>query len=247
MERNKKLAGRRIIVTGAASGMGTAIARLFAQHGARLALFDIDEDALRPIAEELSAVPFRVDVSDVASVTDAVDGAAAALGGLYGVVNVAGILLSKPIEEISAEEQDRTLKVNLGGPTNVIRASLRHMREAGIGTIVNFSSYSAVRPGTGLTMYGASKAGLLALAQSLIYEIGPNIRINSICPGVIETPMNQKRIDSGHLGDEAMKRINQLQRRGKPEELAEVALFLSCEESSFVSNAVIEASGGQLN
>ncbi|MBV1918428.1 MAG: SDR family oxidoreductase [Sphingomonadaceae bacterium] len=234
-------------MTGAASGMGAATARLFAQHGAKLALFDVNEAGLNEVAEETAATPYLVDVSDAAQVTDAVNTAAKAMGGLDGLANVAGILAMKPIAEISPEEQDRILRVNIGGVANMIRAALPLLQEAGDSTIVNFSSYGAMRAGPGLSIYGASKAGLLAMQQSLINDIGPRVRINSVCPGVIETPMNQKRIDSGHLSEDRMKKINQLQRRGRSEELAEAVLFLSCEESSFVSNAVLEVSGGQLN
>ena len=247
LDRNRKLEGRHIIVTGAASGMGAATARLFAQHGASLALFDMNETALREVAEETSGIARVVDVGDAAQVSAAVEEVGGQMGRLDGVVNAAGVLLMKPIEEITPAEQDRVLRINLGGVANVIRAALPRLQAAGNSTIVNFSSYGAYRPGPGLSIYGASKAGMLAMAQSLINDIGPAVRINSICPGVINTPMNQKRIDSGHLSEERMKNINQLQRKGEPEELAEVALFLSGAESSFMSNAVLEVSGGQLN
>ncbi len=227
--------------------MGAATARLFAEHGAKLALFDMNEQMLNAVAGDTGGTPFKVDVSDRAAVTAAIEAASQAMGGLDGIVNAAGILRLKPIADITEEEQDMILRINVGGIANMIRAALPKLQESGKGTIVNFASYGAYRPGTGLSVYGASKAGVIAMAQSLIHDIGPNVRINSICPGVIETPMNQARIDSGHLGEDRMAQINQLARRGQPEEVAEAALFLTGPESSFMSNAVLEVSGGQLN
>ena len=227
--------------------MGAATARLFAEHGAKLALFDMNEQMLNAVAGDTGGTPFKVDVSDRTAVTAAIEEATQAMGGLDGIVNAAGILRLKPIADITEEEQDMILRINVGGIANMIRAALPKLQESGHGTIVNFASYGAYRPGTGLSVYGASKAGVIAMAQSLIHDIGPNVRINSICPGVIETPMNQARIDSGHLGEDRMAQINQLGRRGQPEEVAEAALFLTGPESSFMSNAVLEVSGGQLN
>ena len=227
--------------------MGAATARLFAEHGAKLAVFDMNEQALNVVASDIGGTACKVDVADRGAVTEAVEAAAKAMGGLDGIVNAAGILRLKPIAEITEEEQDMILRVNVGGIVNMIRAALPRLEASGNGTIVNFASYGAYRPGTGLSVYGASKAGVIAMAQSLIHDIGPKVRINSICPGVIETPMNQARIDSGHLGEDRMAQINQLGRRGRPEEVAEAALFLTGAESSFMSNAVLEVSGGQLN
>lgn len=234
-------------MTGAASGMGAATARLFAEHGAKLTLFDMNADALNAVAQETGGTAVVINLADGPAVNEAVNAAASAMGGLDGVVNAAGILRMKLIEEITFEEQDMLLRVNVGGVANMIRAALPHLQASGQGTIINFASYGAYRPGFGLSIYGATKAGVIAMAKSLINDIGPNVRINTICPGVIQTPMNQPRIDSGHLSKDRMEAINQLGRYGQPEEVAEAALFLTGPESSFMSNAVLEVSGGQLN
>ena len=247
MDRNRKLEGRRIIVTGAASGMGAATARLFAEHGAALTLFDMNEAALKAVAAETGGTAVAINLAEGPAVNEAVNAAASAMGGLDGIVNAAGILRLKPIEETTFEEQDMLLRGNIGGVANMIRAALPHLRASGNATIVNFASYGAYRPGTGLSIYGATKAGVIAMAKSLINDLGPHVRINTICPGVIATPMNQPRIDSGHIGPERMKQINQLGRHGEAEEVAEAVLFLTGPESSFMSNAVLEVSGGQLN
>lgn len=227
--------------------MGAATARLFVKHGATLTLFDMNEAALKAVAAETGSTAVAINVADGPAVNETVNAAASAMGGLDGIVNAAGILRLKPIEEITFEEQDMLLRVNVGGVANMVRAALPHLQASGRGTIVNFASYGAYRPCTGLSIYGATKAGVIAMAKSLINDIGPNVRINSICPGAIATPMNQPRIDSGHLSEERMEQINQFGRLGRPEEVAEVALFLTGQESSFMSNAVVEVSGGQLN
>jgi NAD(P)-dependent dehydrogenase (short-subunit alcohol dehydrogenase family) len=227
--------------------MGAATARLFTQHGATVTLFDMNEAALKAVADEVGGTAVVINLAEGPEVNAAVNAAAAAMGGLDGIVNAAGILRLKPIEETTFEEQDMLLRVNVGGVANMIRAALPHLQASGNATIVNFASYGAYRPGTGLSIYGATKAGVIAMAKSLINDIGPAVRINTICPGVIATPMNQPRIDSGHIGPERMKQINQLGRHGEAAEVAEAALFLTGPESSFMSNAVLEVSGGQLN
>jgi NAD(P)-dependent dehydrogenase (short-subunit alcohol dehydrogenase family) len=227
--------------------MGAATARLFAEHGAKLTLFDMNADALNAVAQETGGTAVVINLADGPAVNEAVNAAASAMGGLDGIVNAAGILRLKPIEETTFEEQDMLLRVNVGGVANMIRAALPHLQASGNGTIVNFASYGAYRPGTGLSIYGATKAGVIAMAKSLVNDIGPKVRINTICPGVINTPMNAPRIESGHIGPDRMKQINQLQRHGEAHEVAEAALFLTGPESSFMSNAVLEVSGGQLN
>ncbi len=227
--------------------MGAATARLFTEHGATLTLFDMNEAALKAVAQETGGTAVAINLADGPAVNEAVNAAASTMGGLDGIVNAAGILRLKPIEETTFEEQDMLLRVNIGGVANMIRAALPHLRASGNATIVNFASYGAYRPGTGLSIYGATKAGVIAMAKSLINDLGPHVRINTICPGVIATPMNQPRIDSGHIGPERMKQINQLGRHGEAEEVAEAVLFLTGPESSFMSNAVLEVSGGQLN
>jgi NAD(P)-dependent dehydrogenase (short-subunit alcohol dehydrogenase family) len=239
-----QLQGRRIIVTGAASGMGAAIARLFAREGARLALLDVNERALGAIAEETGQRAFPTDVSDERSVEAAVRGAVDAFGGLDGLVNAAGVLVKGPVVEMSAADFDKLLSVNLRGPFLTCRAAIPHLQASGAGVIVNIASLAAVRPQPQLAVYSATKAGLLALSDALVGELGPNVRINVISPGLIRTAMTEY-IWRGRNDDEISDN-RQLARPGEPEEIAETALFLMSRQSSYVSGANVVVSGGHL-
>jgi NAD(P)-dependent dehydrogenase (short-subunit alcohol dehydrogenase family) len=239
-----QLQGRRIIVTGAASGMGAAIARLFAREGARLALLDISENALGAIAEETGQLAVPTDVSDERSVEAAVKGAIAAFGGLDGLVNAAGVLVKTPVVEMSTADFDKLISVNLRGPFLTCRTAIPHLQASGAGVIVNIASLAAVRPGAQLAVYSATKAGLLALSEALVGELGPDVRINVISPGLIRTAMTEY-IWKGRNDDEVSLN-RQIRRPGEPEEIAETALFLMSRQSSYVSGANLVVSGGHL-
>ena len=184
-----QLEGRRIVVTGAASGMGEGVAELFSREGARLVLLDIAEEKLSSVAERTGQAARTCDVSQESSVDDAIDFAANELGGIDGIVNVAGILVPKTVSQTSWDEAQRLLAVNLGGPFLTCRAALPHLERAERATIVNVSSLSGVRSQPRMAVYSATKAGLVAFTEALSGELPPNIRANSVCPGVIRTPM----------------------------------------------------------
>jgi NAD(P)-dependent dehydrogenase (short-subunit alcohol dehydrogenase family) len=150
-----RLAGRRVLVTGAASGIGLATCELFQAEGARVAMLDLDEPVLARAAERLDAPWRAVDVADAAAVSDAVPALAAALGGLDGVVNAAGVDLMKPFAAMSCAEWARVLAVDLTGPAQVCHAALPALERAGRGTIVNIASGAALRPLEHRTAYCA--------------------------------------------------------------------------------------------
>ncbi|MGE0418898.1 MAG: SDR family NAD(P)-dependent oxidoreductase [Acetobacteraceae bacterium] len=242
-----RLAGRRIIVTGAASGIGRATARLFREEGASVAVLDRSDNAAKAVAEEIGAVAIACDVSDPASVAAAVDKAAEAMGGLDGVVNAAGILSETGIADTTAEVFNRTLAVNLTGTFLVIQAAAPHIQKAGKGTIVNIASGVGLLPtGPGSVAYVASKGGVVALTKSVAMELAPAIRVNSVCPGAVETAMtaNQIRTATGepHPG---IARRYALGRHGQPEELAAAILFLTSDESSFMTGIALPVDGGR--
>lgn len=241
-----RLADRRIIVTGAASGMGRAIAILFAAEGARVALFDRDLRLLEEVAEETGQTAIEVDVADEVSVNTAVKKAADAMGGIDGVVNAAGILREQPFDVTTASIYDDVMGVNLRGPFLVCQAALPELRKAPLATIVNIASNAALNPHPGLAVYSASKAGLVALSQAMAKELGPTIRVNAVCPGIIRTPMTANMWEQGGIGDQAVAATIALKRPGQPAEIAEVCLFLSAETSSFVSAGVLAVNGGAL-
>ncbi len=244
-----RLDGRRVLVTGAASGMGAAIARLFASEGARVAVLDRDAEGAARVAAEVDGTAHTADVSDPAAVGPAVEAAAAAMGGVDGVVNAAGILLERPAEETTPADVARLVGVNLAGPLYVCQAALPHLRAAGrtrgrSATVVNVASMAALRPVVGMAVYSATKAGLLAMSHSLAYEWGPAIRVNTLCPGIIRTPMTEYLFDPAHPAYETIPGRHALGRAGEPEEVAAGALFLTGDESSFISRTELAINGG---
>ncbi len=242
-----RLAGRKIIITGGASGIGRATARLFRKEGAAVAVLDRSDNAARAVAEEIGAAAFGCDVSDPASVAVAVAKAAVAMGGLDGLVNAAGILSETGIADTSAEVFNRTLAVNLTGTFLMIQAAAPYLQKAGKGTIVNIASGVGLMPtGPGSVAYVASKGGVVALTKAVSMELAPAIRVNSVCPGAVETAMTAAHIRTTD-GDPnpAITRRYALGRHGQPEELAAAILFLTSDESSFMTGIALPVDGGR--
>jgi NAD(P)-dependent dehydrogenase (short-subunit alcohol dehydrogenase family) len=239
----EKLTGRRILITGAASGMGRGIARLFAAHGAALALLDRNGDGVAGVAAELSAQGFAGDVTDRAGVAEVVTSAAQALGGLDGIVNAAGILDITPFGQLDPASWDRMIAVNLTGPYNLIHAALPYLQAAERATIVNIASTSGLMPMAGTTGYSASKAGVLMFTRCLGFDLGPNIRANAICPGVIKTEMTRYLWENEEHTARAAERVA-LKRLGEVEDVARAALFFTTEDSSFTTGAWVPVDGG---
>lgn len=240
-----RLAGRRIVVTGAASGMGEAIARRFTAEGASLVLFDIDAPRLEAVASESGQHAVAVDVSDEESVSAGVDAAADLLSGLDGVVNAAGILVTGPFWETDLATFNRLFGINVGGPLLVCTKALPHLRQAGAATIVNISSMAGLRAVEGLAAYSATKGALVRLTEAIAMEAGPSIRANCICPGVIRTPMTETMFSDGLITAASLATLASLERAGSPSEVADAALFLTSDESSYVSRAALTVDGGQ--
>lgn len=239
----KKLDQRRFLITGAASGMGRAIAELFVEQGAQVALVDLNQKGVEEAAAGLGAAAFACDVTDRAATQAAVAAAAESLGGLDGLVNGAGILDIKAFGELSPESWDRMLAVNLTGPFNIVHAALPHLQAANRATIVNIASVSALMPMAGTTGYSASKAGLAMFTKCLAFDLGPRIRANAICPGVIETPMTAYISANPEHRARAAERVA-LKRVGTVDDVARASLFLSCEDSSFTTGTLLPVDGG---
>jgi NAD(P)-dependent dehydrogenase (short-subunit alcohol dehydrogenase family) len=245
-----RLAGRKVLVTGAASGIGRAVSRLFRQEGAAVAMLDRDEPGLKTAAAKLEGnVPLVCDVSDEHQVRAAVARAADALGGLDGVVNSAGIDLVRPFEEMTADEWSRVLTVDLTGPVLVCHAALPAMKRAGRGTIVNIASGAALRPLPHRTAYCAAKAGLVMFAKTLAMDLAPyNIRVNAICPGIIDTPLFRTSYENAPDPEAELARIVDrylIKHPGAPDDIAYAALYLTGEESVFVTGAALAVDGGR--
>jgi NAD(P)-dependent dehydrogenase (short-subunit alcohol dehydrogenase family) len=240
-----RLAGRRIVVTGAASGMGKAIAELFAAQGAKLTLLDVQAGPLAEVASRHGATGIVTDVASEESVAHAIAGAVAAMGGIDGVVNAAGILRTIMLEDTTPEIWREMQGVNLFGPYLLANAALPHLRAAGEATIVNIASMGGINPPPRMACYAASKAGLIALTKVQATEWGPNIRANAIAPGIIRTPMTDAvGVLPGSLSATDAPPTVALGRKGMPMEVAYLALFLSSRESAFVNGAVHEIHGG---
>ena len=240
-----RLSQRKIIVTGGASGIGLATAKTFLREGAAVAILDRDTEALAAAARDLAnVVPLEVDVSLADDVAASVEVAAKKLGGLDGIVNGAGIATRAPFDETTLEMMRTDIAVNLLGPFNVIRAALSFLRHAGGGTIVNIASGVALRPLEHRTAYAASKGGLIAMSKAIALDLASdNIRVNVVCPGPIETSMVKKL----SLSDDDMRRVldrRLIRRQGNAQEVADAILFLTCQESSYVTASMLAVDGG---
>jgi len=242
---SQRLAGRRIIVTGAASGIGKSIAELFARQGAALALVDRDEGKL--IAEQLGATPFVVDLAESEKIDALVDQAAQALNGLDGVVNCAGIAVPLSIEETNAQTFSNFIAINLTAPYLICRAALPHLRKVKGATIVNIGSGQGLLPNTpNNTAYAATKGGLITFTKSLASEVGPDLRVNVICPGLVRTPMTEFIVEGYDDPSEAPFLQQYVQRRmGEPSEIANAVLFFTSSESSLITGTALAVDGGR--
>lgn len=242
-----KLAGRRIVVTGAASGIGAATARLFHRQGARLALIDQNEAALRSVAEGMDALTMAFDLADLEAIEPRIEEAARDLGGLDGVVNCAGLGVGAPIESMSLELLSRCFAVNLTAPYLICRAALPHIRRAGGGTIVNIASGQGLLPNTpNNTAYAASKGGLIAFTKSLAAEAAPQVRANVVCPGITNTPM-AAHLFAGYDNPSDAPWVQQyaLRRVADPAEIADAILYLTGPDSSYVTGVALAVDGGR--
>jgi len=242
-----KLAGRRILITGAASGIGRATAELFAREGAALALLDRRDDLLRSAAQATAGTAMLADLADEAQLLAAVAKAAQAMGGIDGIVNSAGIAGSQPLDALDRESWDRFVAINLTAPYLICRAALPHLQVTGNATIVNIASGQALLPNApGIAAYAATKAGLVAFTKALGAELAPGIRANVIAPGIVDTPMVQGVL-GGYASPDDAPFVQQyaIKRVARPSELAEAILFLSSEASSYVTGTVLAVDGGR--
>ncbi|MFG3151456.1 SDR family NAD(P)-dependent oxidoreductase [Streptomyces sp. NPDC048219] len=233
-----RLRGRRIVVTGAASGIGRATARLFAQEGASLALLDRDPAGLKEIAQESGGRGFEVDITVEDEVAAAAERAAVELGGVDGVVNAAGIMFRGRAADVPAADWRRVLDVNLTGTYLVTRSFLPWLTRESAASVVNIASAQGLLPNSpGYTAYAASKGGIVALTKALAAELAPEVRVNCISPGMVDTAMADGHRDGAT--NYALKRI------ADPSEIAAALLFLSSTEASYVTGSVLGVDGGR--
>lgn len=242
-----RLDERHILVTGAASGIGLAIAELFAREGARLALVDCNAEGVREVGARLDAAALPFDLADSAAIEAMVESAAAAIGGLDGVVNCAALGLARSMAETDLALLGKFTAINLVAPYMICRAALPHMRAAGGGTVVNIASGQGLLPNApNNTAYAATKGGLIAFSKSLAAEAAPLIRVNAVCPGVTNTPMTAP-ILAGYANPSDAPFVKQyaLQRVAEPIEIANAVLFLTSAESSYITGSALAVDGGR--
>lgn len=243
------LAGRKAFVTGAASGIGLAIATHLARAGTTVALADCDAGRVLAAAAELGGQGLRteavvLDLGQHEAVEPAIQTAARAMGGLDILVNNAGIALQKPVLETTVEDFERLFAVNLMGVFAALRAAGRLMREAGTSTgrIVNIASVAGLRGSMGRAAYGASKAAVINLTQVAAVELAPlGITVNAVAPGPIDTELT-RRLHAGSR--ETWLAATPAGRYGTPEEVAAVVAFLAGAEAAYVTGQVIAIDGG---
>jgi NAD(P)-dependent dehydrogenase (short-subunit alcohol dehydrogenase family) len=241
--------GRSVIVTGAGSGIGRAIARLFATEGARVLALDLGDGVEETAAGNEAIVAMRGDAGMEADVAAMIAAALDRHGGLDIVCANAGISGGMAgLFEQSAEDWEKLLRVNLIGPFLAIKHGAKAMLDAGRpGAIVCTASVAGLRAGAGGPAYSASKAGVINLVQTSAQQLtGTGIRVNAVCPGLIETGMTQDLYDAARAkGREAViGQLNPLRRGGEPGEIANAIAFLASDEASYVNGQALVVDGG---
>jgi len=244
------LIGKRVLVTGGTSGIGLAAARRFLDEGSRVFVSGVDkrevEDAVTSMTELGAVEGLAGDLADERDAANVVEAAADALGRVDVLINNAGIALKAAFLDTAVDVWDRTLAVNLRAMFLVAREVARLMVDDGRGgAIVNMASTNALAGEEDFAAYNASKGGVLQLTRTMAIELGPRgVRVNCVCPGFIDTPLNRALADEAELEEYERTRIP-LGRRGLAEEVAAVYAFLASDDASFVHGAAVVVDGGQ--
>jgi 3-oxoacyl-[acyl-carrier protein] reductase len=240
------LEGRVAVVTGAAQGIGLAIAAAFVQQGARVVIGDVEADSAAKAAESLGeehALAMRCDVTSEADMSALIDAAAARFGSLDIMVNNAGITRDSTMAKMSLDDLRLVLDVHVSGTWLGCRAAGAVMRAQGSGSIVNISSISGKVGNFGQTNYSAAKAGIVGLTKACAKELAKSgVRVNTIQPGLIRTAMTEALPEQAW--NSKMAEIP-MRRAGEPAEVASVATFLASDMSSYMTGAVLEVTGGR--
>jgi len=248
-----RLNDRAAIITGGAAGIGQATAELFAEEGASVAIFDIDQAAGRQTADRITekggrAIFIRTDVSDEASISKGVDETTRRFGRLDILVNNAAAFVLKGLEATTGDWR-KVLDVNVVGTALCSRYAAREMKKAGKGSIVNLGSISSFIAQPEFVTYSSTKAAILQMTRNMALDLGPHgIRVNCVCPGTILTRASRDHMEQAGLtleefvAEEGPKHI--LGRIGQPREVAYAILFLASDEASFITGSHLMVDGG---
>lgn len=240
--------GKVAIVTGAGSGIGRATAQRMAREGAKVCLVDVNEAGLADSLPEGDHITMTCDVSDEAQVKGVVDAVMARWGRIDAVANNAGIACSKePITGNDMATWTEVLGVNLIGVAHFIKHAGQVMCDQGSGAIVNTASVAGIRSGAGGNAYSASKAGVINLTMTAACDLGGhNVRVNAVCPGLIETGMTKPVFDYARDAgkEDRLGSRCELRRYGRPEEIAAAICFLASDDASYITGQALPVDGG---
>jgi NAD(P)-dependent dehydrogenase (short-subunit alcohol dehydrogenase family) len=247
-----KLENRVAIVTGAGKGIGSGIAKVFSEEGAKVVVIDWDAEAGENTAEEIrqsghDALFVHCDVSNEEQVKAMVQATLDKYGRIDALVNNAGIGVYLPVLEATSEDWDHCLAVNLKGVFLCSKYAIPHMQAVGKGAIVNISSVHSHATVNGVAPYAASKGGITALTRNMAIDYGPAIRVNAIAPGWVLTPLIQGIFDGYDDPAEQQRLVEQRQvmkRIGRPEDIGHAAAFLASDEASFITGTQLFVDGG---
>jgi meso-butanediol dehydrogenase/(S,S)-butanediol dehydrogenase/diacetyl reductase len=242
----RDLTDRRVLITGAAGGIGTAVAVRFLEEGAQVVALDRDAEGLQRLQGALAGLSGAIlaDVSDPEQVSRACEEVDHLLGGLDVLINNAGISQRHRFLDITPEAWRRVLAVNLDGAFYIAQAAARRMRAGGEGTILNMGSTNGLMGYPYYADYNASKAGLIELTRSMALELAPEIRVNAVCPGWILTPMQEAEYTLDMRQTFAQK--VPLQRLGRPEDVAALFAFLASDDAAWITGQCFVIDGGEI-
>ena len=248
-----RVQNKACVVTGAGSGIGKATALRLAEEGGKVVVSDINLDSAKKVTEEINsaggiAVSVAADVSDDKQAQNLIDVCVKEFGTVHVVVNSAGVNIPGVFHEVKNEIIDKTLNVNLKGSIYTCRAAIPHMLKHKNGSLVNISSVNGIVSEPFLTVYSASKGGVVMLTKGIALDYAKQgIRCNAICPGWVDTPINYAHAEMMGGLDKIYAEIDKFQpigRPGEPIEIAHLALFLASDESSFMTGSIVSADGG---
>ena len=237
------LKSKKVVVTGGASGIGQATAARFLEEGCTVCVIDRDAENRKRVASELSglAAVIHADVSDMTQVRRAFQDAVDRMGSVDVLINNAGISIRHDFLEITEQEWDAVLGVNLKGIFNVAQTAARHMMMKGSGVILNTASTAGTTGYPHYADYSASKGGVIALTLAMALELAPVVRVNAISPGYVLTPMQR-----AEYSDEMLNAVNRkipMKRHAKPEEIAALFAFLASEDAAFATGQIYVMDG----